>query len=162
MGKTTFTKDEQNARLTIERTFRAPRSRVWEALTHPAILDQWWAPKPWMAQTLHMDFRVGGYWHYAMNGPDGEQHFGRMSYLEIEPEQRFMAADVFADESGTAVEDLPTQTFETTLAEEGDTTTVVIVVQYKSLEDLERIIAMGMQEGLTMAQDQLALLLERG
>jgi hypothetical protein len=38
----------------------------------------------------------------------------------------------------------------------------VIVVTCASLEDLERIVAMGMQEGFAMAQDQLEALLARG
>jgi uncharacterized protein YndB with AHSA1/START domain len=162
MGKTVFTKDEKNATLTIERTFDAPRSRVWQAMTDARILDQWWAPKPWKTETTHMEFRVGGYWLYSMNGPDGEQHFGRMNFLEIDPERRYKADDVFADAAGETNQSLPQQTFDTTLVEDGDRTRVVIVVSCRSLEDLEKIIAMGMQEGLTMAHDQLDALLRRG
>ena len=95
MSKTTFTRDEANARLAIERVFPAPQGRVWQAMTDPGLLDQWWAPKPWWTKTVHMDFRVGGYWLYSMNGPNGEQHFGRMDYLEIEPEHRFKSDDAF-------------------------------------------------------------------
>lgn len=161
MGNTEFRRDDENATLTIERTFDAPRGRVWKAMTDRAILDQWWAPAPWKTQTLHMDFRVGGYWHYAMKGPEGERHYGRMNFLEIEPERRYEAVDVFADESGATDASLPQQTFETTLSEEAGRTKVVIVVTYSSLEDLEKVLAMGMQEGLAMAQDQLEALLAR-
>ena len=161
MGKTVFTRDEQNATLTVERTFNAPRRRVWQALTDATILDQWWAPQPWKAETVHMDFRVGGYWHYAMKGPNGEQHFGRMNFLEIDPERRYKAADVFADAAGDANESLPQQILETTLTDEGDRTKVVTVTAYTSLEDLEKIIAMGVEQGLSMAQDQLEVLLQR-
>lgn len=161
MGKTLFTKDDKNATLTVERLFPAPRSRVWQAFTDAAILDQWWAPKPWKAETITMDFRVGGHWHYAMKGPDGETHYGRMSYLEIEPERFYETRDVFADASGATDESLPQQRFETTFTSEGEATRVEVVVHYASREDLEKIIAMGMQEGLTTAQDQLEDLLTR-
>jgi len=160
MGKTVFTKDEKNATLTIERVFPAPRHRVWQAFTDAAILDQWWAPKPWKAETITMDFRVSGHWHYAMKGPDGETHYGRTNYLEIEPERFYRAHDVFADASGAANESLPQQRFDTTFTAEEGATRVVVVSRYASLADLEQIIAMGMQEGLTMAQDQLEALLE--
>lgn len=162
MGETKFTKDERNATLTVEREFGAPRERVWQAMTDPAILDQWWAPSPWKAETLTMDFRVGGFWHYAMNGPDGEQHFGRMDFVEIEPGVRFRAKDVFCDADGVANASLPTQTFTTTLYAESDRTRAVTLIEYASLEALEQILAMGMQEGLTMAQNQLEALLARG
>lgn len=161
-GKTRFTKNEQNATLTIERVFPATSRRVWHALTDPAILDQWWAPSPWKTETVFMDFRVGGYWHYAMNGPDGEQHFGRMDYLEIEPEKRFKSSDVFCDAEGNANESLPRQEMNMRIIAEGDETRFVGVVQYASVEDMNKILEMGMQEGLTIAQDQLEALLLAG
>lgn len=161
MGKTVFTKDKKNARLTVERVFSAARERVWTALTDAATLDLWWAPAPWKTETMTMDFRVGGHWHYAMHGPDGERHYGRMDYLEIEPGLRYKAEDVFADAAGKPNESLPKQLFDTTLVDEVDGTRVVIVIDYASLEDLEKIIEMGMQEGFSMAQDQLEALLAR-
>jgi uncharacterized protein YndB with AHSA1/START domain len=160
MGKTTFTRDDANARLTIERTFDASRERVWEALTDPILLDQWWAPSPWKTETVRMDFRVGGHWLYAMSGPDGEQHFGRMDFIEIEPGRRYKSDDAFTDETGTPIESLPRQVFDTTLHEDAPgQTRVVTVVAYASLADLEKIVAMGMQEGVSMAHDQLEALL---
>lgn len=159
MNKTTFTKDIENAKLTIERVFPAERSRVWQAMTDATILDQWWAPSPWKTETVYMDFRVGGYWLYAMNGPEGEQHFGRMDYLEIVPGQRFKSSDVFCDADGNANESLPRQQMNFNLIEQGSETKVVSVVQYATAEDMEAILKMGMQEGLTMAQDQLETLL---
>lgn len=161
MGKTTFKKDEKSATLTIERVFPASQSRVWQALTDPATLDQWFGPAPWKVETLHMDFRVGGYWHYSMNGPQGEQHFGRADYLDIEPENRFLASDVFCDADGKAIESLPRQNMDYRLIEEEGATRVVTVVQYASLDDMNKVLEMGMQEGLTMAQGQLEALLVR-
>jgi uncharacterized protein YndB with AHSA1/START domain len=161
MSKTIFKRDEKNATLTVERVFGAPRQRVWRAMTDAEILDQWWAPSPWKTETVTMNFRVGGFWHYAMNGPEGEQHYGRMDYLEIDPGARFKAKDVFCDAEGNPVESLPAQVFETSLYEEGDSTKAVTFIQYASLADLEKILEMGMQEGLTMAQDQLEALLGR-
>ena len=161
MSKTTFTRDEANARLTIERVFPAPQGRVWQAMTDPGLLDQWWAPKPWWTKTAHMDFRVGGYWLYSMNGPNGEQHFGRMDYLEIEPEHRFKSDDAFTDANGNVNESLPRQHIDTRLIAEGDRTKVVTVIEYASAEDMNRIFEMGFREGLTMAHDQLEALLAR-
>lgn len=162
MSKTRFTKDEKNARLTIERVFPADVARVWQALTDPAMLDLWWGPAPWKVETVHMDFRVGGYWHYAMKGPDGSTHYGRMDYLEIDPGKRFRSCDVFCDAEGKAVESLPRQDMDMQLVAEGKTTRLVSVVQYASVEDMNRILEMGMQEGLTIAQDQLETLLAAG
>jgi uncharacterized protein YndB with AHSA1/START domain len=80
--------------------------------------------------------------------------------LEIEPGRRYKSDDAFTGETGTPIESLPRQVFETTLHEDTPgRTRVVTVVDYASLEDLEKIVAMGMQEGLSMAHDQLEALL---
>jgi uncharacterized protein YndB with AHSA1/START domain len=159
MDKTKFTRDEKNFRLTIERIFPAEPKRLWEALTKPALLDQWWAPKPWQTTTVRMDFRVGGQWLYAMNGPAGEKHYGLMEYLAIEPTRRYEAADVFCDAEGKPNAALPRQVFTNSLSPEGKQTRIVTVVQYSSAEDMKRILEMGMQEGISMAYDQLAAML---
>ncbi len=159
MNKTSIQRDLENKTLTIERRFNAPLDRVWRAYTDPRILDQWWAPKPWQTETIGMDFRAGGYWHYAMNGPEGEQHFGRMDFSEIKARRHYVALDVFADASGDAVPDMPKQTFVTSFIDEGKKTKVIVVVDYESVEDMQKVIEMGMEEGLTMAQDQLEELL---
>jgi uncharacterized protein YndB with AHSA1/START domain len=79
----------------------------------------------------------------------------------IEPEDRYVAKDVFADATGKAIADMPQQTFVTTFTDEGSTTEVVVVVEYDSVEDLQKVVEMGMEEGITMGQDQLEELLRQ-
>jgi len=159
MSKTLITRDLDQRMLTVQRRFDAPRELVWRAYTDPALLDRWWAPKPWQTETLHMDFTVGGHWSYVMNGPDGERSFNRMDFLEIEVMDHYRCIDVFADESGNPVPGMPRQTFTTSFSGHDDKTDVVVVVDYESVEDLQKVIEMGMEQGVTMAQDQLAELL---
>tara|TARA_R110000782_G_scaffold52830_7_gene112826 strand:- start:1079 stop:1564 length:486 start_codon:yes stop_codon:yes gene_type:complete len=159
MNKTQIDRDIDNRKLTITRRFNAPRSRVWQAYTDPAMLDLWWAPKPWKTESHAMDFRVGGSWRYSMNGPEGERHYARMDFLEIEPESKYVALDVFADDAGNTDPNMPKQTFTTSFIDEDETTTVVVAVDYESVEDLQKVIEMGMEQGITMAQDQLEAML---
>ena len=65
----------------------------------------------------------------------------------------------FADESGNTNPEMSKQTFTTSFIDEQETTTVVVVVDYESVEDLQKVIEMGMEQGITMAQDQLEDLL---
>ena len=65
-----FIKDVTNKKVTVIRHFDAPVDHVWRAWTEVDLLDQWWAPKPWKAETKTMDFRSGGSWLYAMIGPE--------------------------------------------------------------------------------------------
>jgi hypothetical protein len=85
-----------------------------------------------------------------------------MDYLEIGPGRRYRSSDVFCDAEGHANESLPRQEMSIRVLEEDCQTKVVSVVQYASLDDMNTILEMGMQEGLSTAQDQLEALLLAG
>lgn len=74
-----FTVDKENKTIHVARRFDAEVPLVWQAWTTPELLDQWWGPEPWRAETKSMDFRVGGHWLYAMVGPEGEKHWSKVS-----------------------------------------------------------------------------------
>jgi len=69
-NEASFEKDLKNKRLTVSRAFNAPLELVWKAWTESEILDQWWAPKPYRAETKSMDFRKGGMWAYFASFTD--------------------------------------------------------------------------------------------
>lgn len=150
-----FNVDKINNTIQVKREFAAPVDLVWEAWTTPEILDQWWAPKPWRAETKSMDFSVGGAWLYAMVGPENEKHWGKQNYSVIEFQQRFAGTDEFCDENGIVNPTLPKTTFENVFQSEAGKTVVLITSTYESLATLEQIIAMGFKEGFTMALENL-------
>ena len=88
-SKTLVVKDLEEKTILVSRTFTAPLEKVWRAYTESELLEQWWAPKPWKAETKSMHFSVGGYWLYAMVGPENEKHWGRMDYTAITPHLSF-------------------------------------------------------------------------
>ena len=52
--------------LVISRVLRAPRAKLWRAWTDPALLQEWWCPKPWTTEVREFDMRPGGnFGHYA-------------------------------------------------------------------------------------------------
>lgn len=159
MNKTTFTQDKVNKRLTAERTFNARLELVWRAFTESELLDQWWAPKPWRAETKFMDFREGGHWLYCMKGPNGEAHWGRTEYEKIVPHESFVGKDVFCDEEGNPNHDLPSMFLHVTFQAKGDQTLVTSVTSFPTVEQMEQLIKMGVQEGSAMAHDNLDSLL---
>jgi uncharacterized glyoxalase superfamily protein PhnB/uncharacterized protein YndB with AHSA1/START domain len=142
-----FNVDKSNNQIKVERSFSAPVDLVWAAWTQAEILDQWWGPKPWVARTKYMDFREGGCWIYAMVGPDNEKHWSRVDYVNITPEKYFSAYDGFCNEEGIPDTSLPRNKWENTFIDQGNETQVAILLTFDSLEDLEKIIAMGFREG---------------
>lgn len=73
--------------INVIRTIRAPVARVFRAFSEPAGLARWWGPNGFTTTTHHMDFRVGGHWHYTMHGPDGRNYPNYVSYIAITPER---------------------------------------------------------------------------
>ena len=159
MNETRFTVSDDKKTLIVERKFDAPISKVWDFWTQQELLEQWWAPQPWKAVTKSFEFGEGGHWHYAMTGPDGEQHWGWMDYLQINSQNSFRGNDYFCDENGTVNYELPTADWTNEFVADGDSTLVKITTVYNSPEELDKVLEMGMKEGLTMTLGQLEQLL---
>jgi len=155
-----FLADMTTQTLTVRREFAAKRPLVWDCHTKSELLDRWFAPKPLTTKTKHMDFRAGGHWHYVMITPDGEHYWNRWDYQSITPIDGYVAFDGFCDEAGNVNPEMPRSKMDVTFADCGDKTLVTTVVQYASAEDLQKVIDMGMKEGLASTLERLDELLE--
>ena len=156
-----FKVDKENNTITIKREFAATLATVWDAFTKSEILDQWWAPKPWKAETKKMDFREGGTWQYAMRGPEGEVHWAIASYIKIIPLKSFSGLDAFADAEGNMNKEMPQSKWDVSFSSIGKGTLVMFEISYGDLAQLEATIQMGFKEGITMAMEGLDQLLQR-
>jgi uncharacterized protein YndB with AHSA1/START domain len=156
-----FTVDKANKKIHVEREFAAPLKKVWAAWTQAELLDQWWAPKPWKAQTKSMDFKVGGRWLYAMTGPDGTKQWSFADYKSIDPQHSFSLIDGFCDESGKLNASFPQINWSNTFEENEDSTIVHIELKFDTVEGVEKILETGFQEGFTMGLSNLDELLAK-
>ncbi len=154
-----FSVDKENKKITVTREFAAELAIVWKAYTTKEILDQWWAPKPWKANTKSMDFKEGGIWHYAMVGPAGEEHWAVASYISIQPLKKFTGLDAFADADGNINKEMPQSKWEVHFTDKGEKTQVQSIITFGDLAQLEATIQMGFKEGMTMAMENLDNLL---
>ena len=150
-----------NRELRVSRLMDAPVELVWEAWTTAEILDQWVAPKPWRAETKTMDFREGGYWHYAMVSPEGQRHWSRYDYQKIEPLQRIVELRGFCDESGTINPEIKCTNCTNIFSENEGITLVSVTAQYGSPEVLEFMVTHGFKEGTTASLENLDALLAK-
>lgn len=154
-----FTVNKENNTVIVKREFAAGLALVWDAYTKPEILDQWWAPKPWVAKTKSMEFKEGGRRLYAMCGPEGEEHWALADFTSITPKMNFRFLDAFCDENGNISDELPRSDWSLDFVETNGITTVSITIKHKDLSDLEKIIELGFKEGFTIALDGLDELL---
>jgi PhnB protein len=144
-----FSKDLENKKLTVVRPFDAPLEQVWEAWTTGDILDLWWAPKPYKAETKTMDFREGGRWLYCMIGPKGDRTWCRVDYKTITPHRSITSTAMFCDESGQENPDFPRMYWKKEFSQTPSGTVVTIKITFDKTADMETIIKMGFQEGFT-------------
>lgn len=154
-----FSVNKENNTIAIKREFNAGLKLVWDAWTKAELLDQWWGPKPWRAETKTMDFREDGFWHYAMVGPEGEKHWSKANYISIENEKSFTGKDGFCDENGTINPTFPQNLWTNNFSAKGDKVEVDMLLTFDSLEDLQQTIDMGFKEGFTVCLEQLDELL---
>ncbi len=154
-----FIVNKENKTIHITREFEAGLALVWQAWTNPELLDQWWGPQPWKAETKTMDFREGGYWLYAMVSPEGERHWSRADFVSIVKEKSFSSKGGFSDQNGVINPAFPQNLWENTFLQREDKVQVDMLLTYDSLEDLEKEIEMGFKEGMTIDFQQLDQLL---
>lgn len=157
---TDFSVNKENNTINVKREFSSPKKHVWAAWTEPDLLDQWWAPKPWKSRTKAMDFTEGGRRLYAMVGPEGEEHWALADYKSITPETNFTYRDGFCDSRGTINRDMPRSDWNVVFSESNGLTAVEIEIRYETLSDLEKVIELGMKEGLTATLEELAEILQ--
>lgn len=55
----------------VERTFDAPRERVFAAYTDPELIPQWWGPYGTTTVVKEFDPRAGGRWRFEWEGLPG-------------------------------------------------------------------------------------------
>jgi uncharacterized protein YndB with AHSA1/START domain len=167
MDKTKVMKDFENKTLIVERTFNAPRDRVWGAYANADQFAKWWGPKGFETTVKEFEFKPGGKNHYGMKCVDerqaewfGQTSWGMMVFEDVDKPNSFVYKDYFTDEAGTINEDLPAMTITMDFIEEDGKTKLVSRGVVGSKEELEKLVNMGMIEGLTSTLDKLEAFVE--
>ena len=90
------TPSESEIRMT--RLFNAPRQLVFEAMSKPEHVKQWWGRlgDGYSVPVAEVDLRVGGKWRFVNRHPHGEATFYG-EYREIQPPGRIVFTEIFAD-----------------------------------------------------------------
>ena len=57
--------------LTLERRFNAPKSLVWDFITRPENVIQWFGHDGWTLESHALDFTGTGPWHAFMRSQEG-------------------------------------------------------------------------------------------
>jgi uncharacterized protein YndB with AHSA1/START domain len=162
MTVTSVDKDAEALAMAIVSEFDAPIERVWQVWADPRQLEQWWGPPTYPATFEEYDLTPGGRCTYFMTGPDGNKSHGWWRVVAVDPPNRLEFENGFADASGAPNPDMPVMTMRVMLAERnGGGTRMTINTSFASVDDMEQILDMGHEEGMTAAIGQIDALLAR-
>lgn len=152
-------KNAQALSFTIVAEFDASVERVWRIWQDPRQLERWWGPPTWSATFEQHDFVPGGGASYYMTGPDGEKSRGWWRFTAIEAPTRLEFDDGFADENGAPVAEMGTSHGVMTLEAVDHRTRMTMVSTFDTADSLEKVLAMGMEEGMKQAMGQIDAIL---
>jgi len=63
-------------------------------------MANWLGPEGFKSIHSSQDFKVGGVYHYGLEGPDGTQMWGRQVYRNIVPDEKLIFIQSFSDKDG--------------------------------------------------------------
>ena len=155
MPVTDVRKDPATLSMTVHAEFAATPERVWRLWEDPRQLERWWGPPMYPAMFESLELRPGGAGAYYMTGPQGDTPRGWWKILATERPNRIEIEDGFADAEGNPDPPFPTTRFVVTIEPVGDRTRMEIRTTFPSLEAMEQMAAMGMEQGITEAVNQI-------
>ena len=82
--------EDMALQLVVERTFDAPRDRVFRAWVDPVLMSKWFAPIGMRATEVAVEPHVGGKYRIGMQEPDGRTIYVTGEYIEIAAPDRLV------------------------------------------------------------------------
>ena len=156
MTVTNVTKDPQTLTMIITSELEAPVERAWQLWSDPRQLERWWGPPTYPSTFVDHDLSPGGKVNYFMTGPEGDQPRGWWRIADVEAPHRLTFDDGFSDADGNPDASMPTMSITVVLRERaGGGTRMDIETTFPTLESMEQMISMGMEEGMVGAVGQM-------
>lgn len=138
-----------------EREFNAPREKVYDAMTDPELIPQWWGRRQDTTTVEAMDVKVGGRYRFVTESEDGKQGFSG-TFRELTPPERVVQTFEWDGMPGYISVD------EAVLEDLGDGRTKVIATStFHFPEERDGMLSSGMEGGMAETYDRLEELLAR-
>src|ERR1700687_247474 len=137
----------------IARSFDAPREIVWDTITDPDLIPQWWGFRRDTTDVKKMDVRPGGQWHYITHTSGGEHIDFHGEYREVLRPERLVHTFLFGDmPAGGGFVEIP-------LVELDGVTEMRDRSVFSSKEERDAMIETGMETGARETYERLAELI---
>lgn len=152
-------RDVETFTLTIVAEFAAPPARIWALYADPRQLERVWGPPTYPATFVDHELKPGKRSTYYMTGPEGQKFHGFWVITEVNQPHSFGFDDGFADADFNPIQAMPSARCVYRLEAIPTGTRATYTSTYASREDLEKVLAMGVEEGATLAINQIDALI---
>jgi uncharacterized protein YndB with AHSA1/START domain len=148
--------------LVLERIIAVSPDRIWRAWSEPALITQWFTPKPWMTIHAEVDLRPGGKFVTVMRSPEGEEFPGEACYLEIIPNRRLVWTSALKGDYRPQAMPIGGFLFTCTLTFEphSEGTRYTAIARHADATGAKTHADMGFQSGWSAALEQLVELMK--
>jgi len=143
--------------LRLERIVPLTPDQIYAAWTTPALMLEWFVPKPWGLKAVEIDPRPGGAFNSTMLSPDGDEYPNQGCVLEAVPGRRLVFTDGFSVGFRPNAEHFMTAIIE--MEPHSDGAVYRATCLHKNAEDRQKHADMGFETGWGAALDQMVELL---
>ncbi|MFN3845387.1 MAG: SRPBCC family protein [Paracoccaceae bacterium] len=140
--------------LELVRHLKATPAQVWRCWTEPALLEQWFAPKPVVTRDVKIDLRPGGIFSTTMDIPDLGTESGDGCILEVVPERRLVWTDLLGPDYRPVQESFGFTAY-ILMEPDGDGTRYRAIAMHRTADQRKAHEEMGFQDGWGTAAAQL-------
>jgi uncharacterized protein YndB with AHSA1/START domain len=140
--------------IVLTREFDAPRELVFEAVSKPEHLRNWWGQTASTLVQCEMDFCLGGKWRFVERDKEGNEWGFRGEVREVVPPERIVQTFEW--------EGLPGHiSLETMRLEDlGGRTRITVTSVFDSVQDRDGMLQSGMEQGAGESYDRLEAYLQ--
>ena len=139
--------------IVISRMFDAPRALVWNAITDPKQVAEWYGGPGFTNPVCEMDLQPGGSWHHVMQAPNGMRFTIDSIFEEIVAPERLVWRTV-KDPNRHSVP--PTSVNTITLEKSGLKTKWTLVAQFDSVAERDVTAKMGFGQMIGAGLERMA------
>ena len=145
----------------IERFIDAPRNLVWDALTRPEHLKEWYMPREWgKVSECELELRPGGMFSVTISVNNGPEVPNLGCVLEVVPMERLVwTSMLFPDYRPATFDDIPITAI-VTMETVGTGTRYIFTALHRNEADFEADNASGFRQGTEIAIDQMVALVQ--
>jgi uncharacterized protein YndB with AHSA1/START domain len=136
----------------IERTFNAPRDKVWRAMTQPELITRWWGRGNPLDVAIY-EFRKGGHYRFVETA-EGQQHGFEGRFGDIDAPNQMMQTFEW--------DGMPAYPCRITIAleDDGDRTQMIETMLFFQTDERDGMLMSGMEGGMNESLAALDRLLE--